>query len=315
MTECKQCLIKEGTVLLWDFFAVSKEAYLDTDKKITKIVINKDGLCNYCITFNKNYDKAHIKNELSIFCFNSKKSEYHSIVALSGGKDSITALYIAVVILKLKVIAVTYDNGFIPNKVIEQSKRICDLLEVPYIVKKRTLYNEFKQEYKKDQDNIYQAITGIDFCQICSKYIYEAVFDVAREYNIEKAIFGNKIYIELEPKVSCTKKVYINKNEQIVEILKINLLFAMDINTQIQQEILNSLSWENPKLKGYTSNCLIPSFVEFARQRKINTKPDTGYIERELRSGTYSINEAKKLIQEHSYIDPSNEIDAFFEKI
>lgn len=316
MKKCKQCLIKSGTILLMDLFAVAKDT-CKNNEKLTIVEINDEGLCNYCIKYNSNYDKEFIQNELSVFSYTPQNSKYHSIVALSGGKDSITALYLAVNILKLNVIAVTYDNGFIPENVIEQSSEICKKLNVPYIVKKRELYSEFKEEYKKNKDGVFESVTGIDFCQICSKHISNSIFSVAKEYNIEKAIFGNKIYTKLEPNVSCIKNHY-HKNEkynEIQQLISINLLFAMNVNTNIQKLILDEVNWKDPKLKGYTSNCLIPGFVEFSRRKKIELDPDAGYLEMELRSNMYSFDEAENLISNREYIDSSKEIDTFFDNV
>lgn len=66
------------------------------------------------------------------------------------------------------------------------------------------------------------------------------------------------------------------------------------------------------KLPGYTSNCLIPGFVEYPRFSK-GLKNDAGYLEMELRSGCYKKSEIKK-IKDEKIVDLSNEIDIFFEK-
>lgn len=312
LLRCKQCLIKEGTRLSNDFYAVSKN---DQSENTQSIALNSERICQYCVLYNQNYDKEFIDYELSYFLEENKENNFHSIVALSGGKDSITTLYIAKKILKLNVIAMTYDNGFIPKNIIEQSKEICDLLEVPYIVCKQDMYKEFKDEYKLDKQGVWQANTGQDFCGFCSKNIWKYIKKIAIEHNIYKVILGNKIYSKLSPTVSSLKKIQINDGDNIKKISCINLLFSMNISKTYQKEILNILGWRNPNLKGYTSNCLIPGFTEYPRNNKIETDSDAGYIEMELRSKMYTQQEAEELLLNKKYHDNSQDINNFFETI
>lgn len=307
---CNNCLIKEGTTLLKDFFAIAKDELSKDSKTIT---LNENGICQYCQIYKNNYDKEFLDYELAYFINNkgSDDDSYHSIVALSGGKDSLTALYLAKVVLKLNVIAMTYDNGFIPEEVIEQSRRICNELDIPYIVCQQEMYNEFKSEYKPDNEGVWEARTGIDFCSLCSKNIWKYLKELCLEYKIDKVILGNKIYSSLEPKVSSIKKFPIYDNQVLKKISCINLLFALKISKTEQKEILKKLSWVSPNLKGYTSNCLVPGFTEYARSNKIKTDSDAGYIEMELRSNMYSLEEAKELMKKE-YSDSSKEIEYFF---
>ncbi len=311
---CKQCFIKEGTALLYDFFAVGKKS--ENQKNVTVVSFSENGLCQYCEAYNLNFDREYINEELSDFILNSdSNSEYQAFVALSGGKDSLAALSLAVEVFEMKVIAFTYDNGFIPQEIIKQSEKICKKLNVPYIVVKKELYNEFKNEYQPDKNGVWKAKTGIDFCQICSGGISLAMKRLVEDYKINKIIFGNKIYSQLYPKVSSIKKLKFLINEEEKEVITINFLYALQINSEIQTKVLNGLGWIDPKLPGYTSNCLIPGFVEYSRSKKIRTHSDAGYIERELRSNLYTKEEAKELIFAKKYIDPSSKITEFFQHI
>ncbi|MFN8577285.1 MAG: 7-cyano-7-deazaguanine synthase [Candidatus Sericytochromatia bacterium] len=307
---CVNCLIKEDTRLLYDFFAVSKDEVSNNSQKVT---LNKDGICQYCIKYKKHYNKEILDTELKLFTEDNKNNKYHSIVALSGGKDSISALYIAKKVLNLNVIAMTYDNGFIPKSVIEQSERICKQLDIPYIVYKQEMYNEFKNEYIDDTDKkSWISKTGIDFCSLCSKNIWKYIQELNKSEGIYKVILGNKIYTSLEPYVSCIKKIPTLINNEKRKITCINLLFALGINTKKQQDILNLVNWKKIEFKGYTTNCLIPGFTEYPRTQKIQTDSDAGYIEMELRSNIYSVEEAKELILDKEYHDNSNDISSFF---
>ena len=76
MKKCKQCLIKSGTILLMDLFAVAKDT-CKNNEKLTIVEINDEGLCNYCIKYNSNYDKEFIKNGIKI-AFYFPSNDYNS---------------------------------------------------------------------------------------------------------------------------------------------------------------------------------------------------------------------------------------------
>lgn len=312
LKSCKNCSIKEDLRLLNDFFPVPEDFEKD-NYNIKRVYINEFGLCQYCDLYNKNYDYTLISDEVASF-INSDFENMHkekTLVAVSGGKDSLAALYIAKVLLKMDPIAVTYDNGFIPNTIIEQTKRICSELDVEYKIIKKDLYNKFNEEYYKTSYGIWEAKTGIDFCKICSKQIGLVIQEVCKSTGIHKVIYGNKIYTQLEPKVSCLKYYYyLDENKIIHDIVTINLLFALKINDENQKIILDLIHWKDPKMPGYTSNCFIPGFVEYPRFLK-GLKNDSGYLEMELRSGSYKKNDIKK-IESNKIKDLSNEIDLFF---
>jgi hypothetical protein len=310
---CKQCLIKENTTLLDDFFPVKEEK--DTrNLRISKIILNEDNICQYCFEYNKNFDKEYIQDEI-VYFIKGKDYSSKALVALSGGKDSLSALFLASKILDMKVIAFTYDNGFIPNFVIEQSKRICDELDIEYIIQKKELYKEFKEEYFIEGNKI-KARTGLDFCQICSKKINEVQNNLSEKYGITKVIYGNKIYTKLSPKVSCLKKTTFNdSNGNLQNILNINLLFALGTDLSIQEKILKELKWEDPKLTGYTSNCLIPGFVSLPRYESLGFHNDSGYIEMELRSGLYNKKQVEDILNNDLPEDKTKEIIKFLDSI
>ena len=82
------------------------------------VVLNDEGVCNYCEYFEQN--KAYILNirdreQLYERRFQKLKDkyEYDAVIGLSGGKDSTYVLCKIVKKHKLKVLAVTFNNGFL----------------------------------------------------------------------------------------------------------------------------------------------------------------------------------------------------------
>jgi len=313
--KCTNCLIPEGTTFLDDFFTVANN-YQENKANISQVQLNQDGLCNYCFLYQQNYDREIIKAEINEFIQAPQTNpDYQVIVALSGGKDSVSALVVAVKYLNLKVLAFTYDNGFIPSGVIEQAKRICQDLDVDYLVAKKELYKEFQNEYFQNSSGLWEAKTGVDFCRVCSGQIWSQLKALMLEKNIFRVIYGNKTYTKLTPKVSSLKRFYLEQNGFNEEARSINLLFALQISVSEQEHLLQMVGWQDPGLAGYTSNCLIPGFTGYPRSKKIKYEAETGYLEMELRSSAYTRAEAEKLIEANYYRDKSEEITSFFQGI
>ena len=99
MRRCKICLLPEGKF---------------------NVVLNDKGICNYCDYFNIHKDEIlniDKREPLLVKRFEKLKGKYNydAIVGLSGGKDSSYVLYQMVKKYHLKILAVTYNNGFLTD--------------------------------------------------------------------------------------------------------------------------------------------------------------------------------------------------------
>jgi tRNA(Ile)-lysidine synthase TilS/MesJ len=63
-----------------------------------------------------------------------KQGEYDALVPLSGGKDSTYILYLAVKVYKLKVLTMTYDNGFVSQPAVDNMERAVKKMGVKHVV-------------------------------------------------------------------------------------------------------------------------------------------------------------------------------------
>ena len=99
MSRCQNCSLPEGEF---------------------NVVLNDKGICNYCEYFEQNKQVIfNINNREQILERRLQKLrgkyEYDAVVGLSGGKDSTYVLYQMVKKYNLKVLAATYDNGFLTD--------------------------------------------------------------------------------------------------------------------------------------------------------------------------------------------------------
>jgi hypothetical protein len=84
------------------------------------VVLNADGVCNYCTFLEQNQKAmANVASREPLLASRLEKNRgkyaYDAVVGLSGGKDSTYVACQMVLKYKLKVLAVTYDNGFLTD--------------------------------------------------------------------------------------------------------------------------------------------------------------------------------------------------------
>ncbi len=108
------------------------------NSKFVNVKFNRDGICNYCGT----YDDLKVK--LTDFNINEKlletrlnsirgKYDYDCLVGISGGKDSSYVAYQLKKKYGLKVLAFTFDNGFLTDYARKNVESILKKLNIEHI--------------------------------------------------------------------------------------------------------------------------------------------------------------------------------------
>lgn len=147
------------------------------------ITFNDDGICSLCI--NKTHFIPKGEEELRrIFEKARKKNKkYDALVPLSGGKDSTYILHLAVNIYNLKVIAMTYDNGFMSELSLDNIKNAVAITKVDHI---------FYKPDRELQKKIYRIMllrTG-DICGACDIATRASILKVSLEYDVPIVLYG-----------------------------------------------------------------------------------------------------------------------------
>ncbi|MDR2011277.1 MAG: hypothetical protein LBQ22_12435 [Bacteroidales bacterium] len=97
------------------------------------LTFNETGECSLC-TSGKKFKPIGEEKLLEIFeNAKNKNSGYDALVPLSGGKDSTYILHLAVNVYKLKVLAMTYDNGFLTPIALDNIKRSLEITDVDHV--------------------------------------------------------------------------------------------------------------------------------------------------------------------------------------
>jgi hypothetical protein len=105
----------------------------------SEVTLDDQGVCNFCRHFEAN--RRHLMDHAAVRRLFEQRLEaikgrhpYDALVGLSGGKDGAYVLYSLVREYGLKVLAYTYDNGFLAGDARDSVKTLTDTLGVDLVL-------------------------------------------------------------------------------------------------------------------------------------------------------------------------------------
>lgn len=162
------------------------------------IKFNEDGVCQYCLQSKGEDDREIKKREYrerfeSLIREHGGKGGYDALMSYSGGKDSTYTLSLLREEYGLNVLAVTFDNGFLPDETFKNIRRVAENLRFDHLL--------FKPRFDVLRDifvgcagrDIYPATTLLRASTICTSCMAIVKFSSLRtalEKNIPFIIFG-----------------------------------------------------------------------------------------------------------------------------
>jgi tRNA(Ile)-lysidine synthase TilS/MesJ len=254
-----------------------------------------------------------------------KRGEYDALVPLSGGKDSMYILWLAVRVYNLKVLTMTYDNGFTSPLAVENMERAVEKMQVKHIVCKPD-DAVLKRIYKN------MLLRSGDICGACGIAIKAHMFKVAHEYGIPVILLGTSPLEEdsflpdttqdigrfkyIMQEAGClTKKemkdflIYPNLNYFKMSLRKRTGSFAKEVcplfyiknpsDKEMGELIAKELDWKEDTSREYSKHfdCIVEPFTNYVRhhiygyERRIcqySTMVRRGEITREKASELYA---------------------------
>ena len=158
---------------------------------LKQTTFDKHGVCNHCLKYEKDFSnwdeiKDRKRREFEKILENAKrlKRPYDCLVPLSGGKDSTYALYLVTRVYKLRVLAVSLDNGYlssIAKENIRNALEHCDSDHVFYHINKKNNQKLFKTFVEQ---------TG-DFCNACMREINYAIEIASKSFHVPLVVKGS----------------------------------------------------------------------------------------------------------------------------
>lgn len=203
------------------------------DERTAKIdIIDGKPVCRECQVYMRHpMDREGIRKELEELM----KGVDRAIVAYSGGKDSVVALYLAKEVYKIPSLeAVMIDHGLMAEEAIENARRIAEHLGVPFKILRYDYSDIFREALLKAESP----------CRRCSKRTMEKLRKYALKNGYKYIITGHELPFGHHP--------YRLMSGGVVQIRLLSMMTERE-----RLEILERLPFEFPELPGYTTNCLV----------------------------------------------------------
>ena len=274
MNTCSKCLLKDN---------------------YPNITFDDSGVCSFCNQ--PNHYKPLGKDKLLAVFEKAKKvnAEYDALVPLSGGKDSTYILHLAVNVYKLKVIAMTYDNGLLSDIALRNIKKAIEITGVKHVVCKPNA--DIQRTVYRDMFLLSGDICGA--CDIATKahilkvsndyktpiilygtsplendsFVPDSIQDVARFKQIMKKA-GNLTRKQLNefliyPNLNLFWLSYMKKTGRFAK--EVSPLFYIDNPTdkEMGEIITHELGWEEDKSREYSKHfdCIAEPLTNYVRNK------------------------------------------------
>lgn len=154
------------------------------------IDFDSQGVCNYCNNYTP-IKKVKPKEELLNLVNKYKKNDNRCIVPMSGGRDSIVCLDIAVNELNLKPVTYTYDWGMVTDLARRNISSVCQILGVENIIvaadietKRRNIRNNLVAWLKSPHLGMISLLTAGD------KHFFKYINNVKKDTGIKLNLWG-----------------------------------------------------------------------------------------------------------------------------
>jgi len=156
------------------------------------------GVCNFCRNFKgekayKEEKESYYQKFTDIIAQAKGKRSYDAILAYSGGKDSTYTLYLLKEIFHLRVLVVTFDNGFISDQAFKNIRTVTENLGVDGIVLKADfglLKTVFKAGIDKDMYPPKALERASTICTTCIGLVKFTTLKIAVEKSIPFMAWG-----------------------------------------------------------------------------------------------------------------------------
>jgi tRNA(Ile)-lysidine synthase TilS/MesJ len=161
-----------------------------------RAALDSAGVCSYCRSAEgkPREPREAVKRRFeALLRERPGKGAYDALVAYSGGKDSSYALTLAVKEYKLRVLAFTFDNGFIAPGAVDNARRVTDRLGADHMVFKvpAPLLNKiFRRSLESSPYPAKSAERAGAVCTSCIGFVKYLSFKTAMEKKIPFVVFG-----------------------------------------------------------------------------------------------------------------------------
>lgn len=301
-----------------------------------RIEFDEHGVCNFCrdtlLYTSEDGAIEQARRQISeLISAHRDSSDYDAVMCYSGGKDSTYTLMLAVRKYKLKVLAFTFDNGYISPTAFENIRRVVDSLGVDQFTFRPSIKNMNAIIKASALCPIYniKTLTRISsVCNSCISIINMMALKTALEKRIPFIIAGftlgqipvngiiykNNYEFLKESREAPLARLRENSGDFIDTYFSIgdalisastvyphtlNLLCVENVNEQKILEAVSSVGWAPPPdVDGCSSNCMLNSFSNMVHCKALGYNPYELELSRLIRKGLLTREEALKKISD-----------------
>jgi len=304
------------------------------------IKFNEQGVCNFCQTYNyqnisDESKKRYQKKFEELINKNTGKDEYDGVMAYSGGKDSTYSLVLLKERYNLKILALTFDNGFISPIATNNIRKLTENLGVDHLFFKPKfdiLKNIFRIATEKDIFSRKTLERASTICTACIGLVKFTCLKFAIRNNIpfifygwspgqapiEASIFKNNIsMIKSMQQVLLTplqkavgeeiNSYFLNDNDfNKVDEFPYNLspLAFLEYDEDKIYKKIEKLGWITPiDTDTNSTNCLLNAFANRVHRDRFNFHPYVHEIANLIRQGHMSREDGLKKIEAEDLSD------------
>lgn len=156
------------------------------------LCFDDQSVCRYCSDFREGKLQGEAALKAIVESSKIRDQRWDCLVPLSGGRDSTYALYYAAKVLKLRVLAVSFDNEFHTPIARKNMDTACRRLgvELKLIGSKKGYFKKIVRETIRCAPSLKQ----LSVCRACDIGIKSVVFRTALKYKIPLIIWGESQY-------------------------------------------------------------------------------------------------------------------------
>ena len=301
------------------------------------IEFDHKGVCNYCRSFKGEEHQNKLKKEygekfLTLTKDHKGKGDYDVLVAYSGGKDSTYTLDLFKNYFGLRVLALTFDHGFVSPYAMRNMRAVTEALGIDHIIFKpdfgvmKKIFNISISGNLYSRKALERAST---ICTSCMSMVKFLSLKIALEKGIPFIGYGwspgqapvqSSVMKNMAGFVEATQKVifeplykrigdeikpYFLKKEHFEKSdrfpYNVHPLAFLDYNEDRIYERINQLGWEAPKdTDPNSTNCLMNAFANQIHVEQFGFHPYAFEIAGLVRTGILSREEGLRRLSEPS---------------
>jgi PP-loop superfamily ATP-utilizing enzyme len=241
--------------------------------------LDAEGICPVCRALATALVPEGIEADLNLFRASTLLSPGPAaVLALSGGKDSMSALYLARRVLQLNLVALLFDNGHLPRPVVARAQRACRALEVELVVARPSALWRRRFDAGVRDVALHRPVP----CDVCGTAIIEALAALAAQRGAPWIIWGTNYFAAWTDRLYAVGRRQLPGNRSIAEI---NLPFALRLTAAQARRNARRLGANVTAVRGLSSNCRVPHRVSRALLPSLGHVPELEVLALEVQVG------------------------------